>query len=54
MPEPVEKVASVRQASSAASKAGEGLGIPIDLDDGFFIVLAILAAFGGILCVGAC
>ena len=53
MPEPVEKVTSVREASSAASKAGDGWGFSIDLDDGFiFIVIAILAALGGVLCVG--
>ena len=34
MPEPVEKVTPVREASSAASKAGDGWGISIDLDDG--------------------
>jgi hypothetical protein len=55
IPEPVEKVTStsVRQASSVASESGKGWGIPIDLDEGFFfIVIAILAALGGVLCVG--
>jgi hypothetical protein len=53
MPEPVEKVTtSVREASSTASEAGKGWEPSIDLDEGFFfIVIAILAALGGVLCV---
>lgn len=52
MSEPVEKVASVPQASPAAGETGDGWGISIDLDDGFFfILLAILAALGGLLCL---
>jgi hypothetical protein len=49
---PVQQVATVPHASPATSEGG-GSGFSIDLDDGFiFILLAILAALGGILCVG--
>lgn len=55
--EPVERAVSVR-ASSSSSVAGDalaGVGGSLDLDDGavvVFIVIAVLAALGGILCIG--
>jgi hypothetical protein len=55
MTEPVEKVTStsVRQSTSVASDTGKGWDISIDLDEGFFfLVIAILAALGGVLCIG--
>ena len=52
-PEPLEKVTSVPDASSAASEVGKGSDFSIDLDDGFiFIVIAIVAALCGLLCIG--
>jgi hypothetical protein len=51
MPEPVERVTSVREASSAVGEAGKGWDLSLDLDDGIYIVIAILAALGGIVCV---
>lgn len=54
--EPVERAAAVRGASSSvAGDALEGVGGSLDLDDGaviVFIVIAVLAALGGILCIG--
>jgi hypothetical protein len=47
--EPVEKITCVHQASSSAGDAGSGFSI--DLDDGIFIVIAILAALGGVACI---
>jgi hypothetical protein len=51
--EPVERAVSVRAtpSPSAASDAVEGLGGALDLDDGVFIVIAIVAALGGIVCI---
>lgn len=57
--EPLERAASVRASSSSsssmASEALEGIGGALDLDDGIvvvFIVIAIVAAIGGIVCIG--
>jgi hypothetical protein len=55
--EPVERAAYVRgsssssSSSSAAGDALEGVGGSLDLDDGIFIVIAILAALGGVVCI---
>jgi hypothetical protein len=50
-PEPLEPVAPV--PSGPPSGGSDGGWFSIDLDDGFiFILLAILAAIGGILCIG--
>lgn len=57
--EPVERAASVSvresSPSSAAGEALESVGGSLDLDDGaivVFIVIAVLAALGGIVCIG--
>jgi hypothetical protein len=51
--EPVEKAAYVRAAPpSAASEAVESVGGSLDLDAGVWIVIAIAAALGGIVCIG--
>jgi hypothetical protein len=49
--EPVEKAAYVRAAPSRASDAVESVGGSLDLDDGIFIVIAIAAAVGGVVCI---
>jgi hypothetical protein len=51
MSEPVERAVSVRESSSFASEAADGLGGSLDLDDGVFIVIAIAAALGGVVCL---
>jgi hypothetical protein len=51
MSEPVERAACARPAPSVASDAVKGVGGSLDLDDGIFIVIAILAALGGVVCV---
>jgi hypothetical protein len=56
--EPLERAASMRavhvpssSASSAASDAVESVGSSLDLDDGIWIVIAIVAALGGVVCI---
>jgi hypothetical protein len=53
--EPIERAgaASVHgsSSSSAASDAVESVGGALDLDDGVFIVIAILAVLGGVVCI---
>jgi hypothetical protein len=51
VPLPVRPSVSPSASSSAASDALDGLGGSLDLDDGVFIVIAILAALGGIVCI---